>query len=324
MAFALPTLAIPPIAHITTPIDPDWQELNQFRGAVETWMNTTLTHLAVYNPNHGWNLALPPVNVHNSTQPNQVQRLGELHDINITLFPIYAQAYAQVAAAIMGGAAAPQVNPAQPPAQPRPPKVKLPEGFNGKSAAKAQHFIRECENYAQITPFIDAVTQIRWALQMLEGDTAHWRDEMLDGYDVVAPAAPPPHLIDWDDFMMVFEARWMDPHEADKALDKIMRGLIIQKTSVKIYNNQFNEAMGLAGLTGANTAIDHAYVIGLKGPVHQAAIAPQMAAPNMTFTKKQALMVRIDEMLMQTQPQTQNTRNTNATPQQGHAQSTFP
>jgi len=159
---------------------------------------------------------------------------------------------------------------------------------------------------------------------MLEGDTAHWRDEMLDGYDVVSPAAPPPHLIDWDDFVTVFEARWTDPHEADKAMDKIMRGLIIQKTLVKIYNDQFNEAMGLAGLTGANMAIDCAYVIGLKGPVRQAAIALQMATPNMTFTKKQALMVRIDKMLMQTQPQTQNTCNTNATPQQGHAQSTFP
>ena len=147
---------------------------------------------------------------------------------------------------------------------------------------------------------------------------------MLDGYDVVAPAVPPPHLLDWDNFVTTFEARWTDPHKANKAMDKIMRGLIIQKTSVKIYNDQFNEAMGLAGLTGANTAIDCAYVIGLKGPIRQAAIAPQMAALNMTFTEKQSLMVRIDEMLMQTQPRTQNTRNTNTAPQQGRAQSTAP
>ena len=76
---------------------------------------------------------------------------------------------------------------------------------------------------------------------------------------------------------------------------------------VKKYNDQFNNALSLTGLTGANTAITQAYISGLKGPVQAYAFAPLCTNPNMTFQECQALMVDVDKELQQTQPQHQYT-----------------
>ena len=94
------------------------------------------------------------------------------------------------------------------------------------------------------------------------GDAAQWRNEKLD--ELAPGAPPPPHMNDWPDFVAHFNERWTDPHEEEKQLNRIMQGKITQCMSVKIYNNLFNEALGMTTLTGADTAILCAYTTGLK------------------------------------------------------------
>ena len=53
-----------------------------------------------------------------------------------------------------------------------------------------------------------------------------------------------------------------------------MKGAITQRTSVKIYNDKFNEALGLNTLTGADISMLHTYMTNLKPAVHNTAIAP--------------------------------------------------
>ena len=79
-----------------------------------------------------------------------------------------------------------------------------------------------------------------------------------------------------------------------------MQGKITQHTSVKIYNDLFNEALGMTTLTGADATILRAYTTGLKPMVRNLAIAPLRADPHMTFHNQQVLMVDIDESLQQT------------------------
>ena len=62
-----------------------------------------------------------------------------------------------------------------------------------------------------------------------------------------------------------------------------MQGKITQCTLVKIYNDLFNEALGMTTLTRANATILHAYTTGLKPMVQNLAIAPLHADPCMTF-----------------------------------------
>ena len=70
--------------------------------------------------------------------------------------------------------------------------------------------------------------------------------------------------------------------------------------SVKKYNNEFNKALALTTLTGADVAILRAYTTGLKPAVRNTSIAMIYANPNILFHRRQALMVEIDELLMQT------------------------
>ena len=136
----------------------------------------------------------------------------------------------------------------------------------------------------------------------MAGDAAQWRDEKLDELAPGHPAVA--HMTDWPNFVAHFNERWTDPHEEEKQLDRIMKGAITQRTSVKIYNDLFNEAVGLTTLTGADTAILCAYTTGLKPMVRNLAIAPLRADPRMTFHARQTLMVDIDESLMQTRQAT--------------------
>ena len=176
--------------------------------------------------------------------------------------------------------------------------MKSPETFTGKTTTEAQHFIRQCQNYLAVQNMLDAETEIRWALALMIGDAAQWQDEKLDELAPGAPAAP--HMNDWPDFVAHFNEQWTDPHEEEKQLDRIMQGKITQCTSVKIYNDLFNEALGMTTLTRADAAILRAYTTGLKPMVRNLAITPLRADPHMTFRNRQVLMVDIDESLQQT------------------------
>jgi hypothetical protein len=65
-----------------------------------------------------------------------------------------------------------------------------------------------------IAPFMDPQSEIRWALQLMRGITKEWHDKMMDGYGL--PQIPG-FLLDWDKFIEEFYARWVDPHEGEKA-----------------------------------------------------------------------------------------------------------
>jgi hypothetical protein len=308
MAFQLPQPVPQIIAQIADEANPTLQEVNAFQAAVVRYTQDILNHLVFLNPNHGFNQRVPLPSVVASTNDELILKVTQLRDHVNALFPIYGLAYMTAAQQFVAAAAAPV--PAPPPAAPvaRPPKTKLPSEFLGKSAASARHFVQQCCNYIQITPFPDPETEVRWVLQLCEGDTAQWRDELLSHYDDLLV---PQYLLDFDDFVRHFKARWTDPHESEKAMDRIMNHTIRQKTSVKKYNDEFNEALTLANMTGADRAMLRAYETGLKTQVRNAAVVAILQTPNMTFFERQALMVRLDETLEQTrerQPSTTPTR----------------
>jgi hypothetical protein len=247
-----------PVAVIAHKDNPTCAEIATFRTAVEAWLTTALGQLIFMNPNHGFNRALPNVPHNNATQQTHLDRLNELRTYVSILFPIYTHAYATIARAMAAGNQPPPVPPAL---CPRPPKTKLPDYFSRKSQALARHFIRQCINFITINDFPDPETEVWWALQLMEGEAAHWRDEQLQKYNrVIVPA----YLHDWDLFIAHFNDRWTDPHEGEKAMDRIMNKNIIQRTSVKAYNDTFNEALALTTETGANLMVLRAYETGLK------------------------------------------------------------
>ena len=88
-----------------------------------------------------------------------------------------------------------------------------------------------------------------------------WKEEQFGLYELLHVLQD---LMDWDDFVEVFQKRWTDPHKAKKALHKIQQGQSIQRTSVKLYKNQFNEQLQLTSLDRTSPAILQAYMDGLK------------------------------------------------------------
>ena len=134
-------------------------------------------------------------------------------------------------------------------------------------------------------------------LQLMDGEATQWRDEMQDDFNQNPAMA---HLNSVDDFIDEFKAQWMDPHEDKKALDQIMTGKITQTTSVKRYNDAFNNTLRLTNKDPANAFVVWAYEAGLKPGVANTAITPLLANPCMTLHEKQAMMVWIDESLMKT------------------------
>ena len=205
----------------------------------------------------------------------------------LTLFVGYATAYNTFVVRLAQGGAAPANIPLP---QPRPQKMKLPAEFTGKDAAAARHFLKQCNNYINQQHMNDDEERVRWTLQLMEGEAAQWRDEMLSGFDAVIP---PQHCIDWDDFQREFRLRWEDPYESNKATIKLMGGTLNQTTSVKKYNDLFNGYLDLSPYDGTNGMVLDSYERGLKYEVLNGAMAQR--TPNMTFADIQRLMVQVDE-----------------------------
>jgi len=82
-------------------------------------------------------------------------------------------------------------------------------------------------------------------------------------------------------------------------MDRLMHRGITQKTSVKIYNDQFNEALVLANQTGATLAFHRAYENGLKEPVINALVPIKILNPRLTFRELQQHALTIDKGLQQ-------------------------
>jgi hypothetical protein len=296
MAVQLPPFLTMPTAVITDEADPDHAEIIAFRTSIEPWRTSIIAAMTNLNPNWGGAPPLPGEPAHNAGAAARIARLTELRQVVYTMFPHYAAAYTTFANALAAGNA-PQVPPPPPlAATPRPPKTPAPKKFTGRSSADACHFLQQCENYADICPFASARQEIRWILNLLEGDTRSWHDEQLKMYACIPP---PAHLTDCALFDVEFKAQWTDPHEGEKALDKILKGNIVQRMSVKLYNDQFNEALTLSGESEQSLSILRSYDTGLKPAICNLAIIALKANPNMSFHDCQQLMISFDESLMQ-------------------------
>jgi hypothetical protein len=301
MAFQLPNFQVPPVATIADPADPTRAEIVAYRTLTTQWNTTVLNQLSICNPNHGYAVPYPNDPPVNADQAARIVRLQEIRQYVDGLFPIYAAGYAALAQAIAAGN---QPAPAVAAPRPRLPKTALPDKFVGKSSAAARHFLQQCEKYAAICPFSSPEKEIRWMLQLMKGEASHWRDAQLDQYKLVPP---PAHLANRALFVVEFRARWTDPYESEKALDRILKGYIVQRGSVKVYNDQFNKALSLTTETGTNASILRSYETGLKSTVRNAAVVALLATPNISFPDRQKLMARLDETLMQTRAQTNPT-----------------
>ena len=280
--------------------EPTVMEIIAFHNDIVRFMAAIAPLLAIANPQHGLTAAPQAAPPAGAALAVWVASANALELFSQHYFNVYATTYGQFVAVLAAQAVQPAAPPAAPPV-PRPPKMKSPETFTGKTTTEAWHFIRQCQNYLAVQNMPNAETEIRWALALMIGDAAQWRDEKLDELAPGAPAAP--HMNDWPDFVAHFNERWTDPHKEEKQLNRIMQGKITQRTSVKIYNDLFNEALGMTTLTGADAAILRAYTTGLKPMVRNLAIAPLRADPRMTFRNRQVLMVDIDESLQQTRQQ---------------------
>ena len=286
MAFNLPPLLNMPVAVITDEAVVERAELHVYHTAVNTWHNQIDRQMGFLNPQYAM-LAVPVMPPVNAGVAVRVVRLAELHTMVLNLFAGYAMAYNAFVVRLAQGQAAPANIPLP---QPRPQKMKLPAEFTGKDSAAAHHFLKQCNNYINQQNMNDDEERIRWTLQLIEGEAAQWRDEMLSGFDA---ALPPQHCINWDDFQREFRLQWEDPYEANKATIKLMGGTLNQTTSVKKYNDVFNGYMDLSPYDGTNGMVLDAYKRGLKYEVLNGAMAQR--TPQMTFADIQRLMVQVDE-----------------------------
>src|SRR5258706_12787452 len=289
-----------PVATIANEADPTALEVNAFKTDVTTFIHATSATLTLGFPAHGYVVALPGNVAANASQANRVGRAAELRTYIQGYFNVYTQAHANFVTLIAAAAVA---LPAPAAPHRRAPKSNLPSEFLGKSPTEAWHFIQQCINYIAIQQFPNVETEIQFILGLCAGNAAKWANEQLIAMSALAPVLPQ-YLADFDDFVVEFTRRWQDPHEEEKQLDWIMKGGIVQHTSVKKSNDEFNKSLALTTLTGADVAILHAYTTGLKPAIRNTSIAMIYANPNILFHRRQALMVEIDESLMQTRQAT--------------------
>jgi hypothetical protein len=104
----------------------------------------------------------------------------------------------------------------------------------------------------------------------MDGDVHAWHNKQFTGYNWIQP---PAFLTHWDLFQTHFESCWLDLHKGQKALNTLLKGVIIQKYSVKQYN-KFNKLLTLTNTNSQNPAILCQYVTSLKPLIHTTTITP--------------------------------------------------
>jgi hypothetical protein len=77
---------------------------------------------------------------------------------------------------------------------------------------------------------------------------------------------------------------------------------VSQCTSVKVYNDAFNELLNLTSLANTSMAVLCAYNAGIKTDVWTAALPALRANRNISFHDRQQLMVEMDESLQERRP----------------------
>ena len=267
---------IPDLLPFTNSSDPKPAEVDVFRASLATWGSAVLAQVQIYDPNQVQNITrvqLPgrtsaPTNATAIQCFSMIQQLMTWANQVNTVYTTAHHSYATHLVSALGQNLQQAINAFT--ADLNRPQIKLPEPFTGKTAA-AHYFMTECNNYAAIVNFRNDEQRIRWALQLMEGDAKAWCEKQFDDMKITPL---PNQFTTWGAFQAHFEGRWLDGHEAERALDRLLKGEIFQRTSVKEYNDAFNELLGLTLVDGSNPAVLRRYIIGLKTAVRTTAIAP--------------------------------------------------
>ena len=157
---AIPIFQTLPVATLADATDPTIPEVIAFRTTVSTFQTATRPLVEVVNPQHGFAMAFPNNPPLGANQDARVAQLEELQEFALEWFNLYTHTYAAFTTLLVGGQAVPAVPAAPAPVPaPRPPKMKSPEIFMGKSTTEARHFMRQCQNYLAVQTMADPETR---------------------------------------------------------------------------------------------------------------------------------------------------------------------
>ncbi len=264
MAAPVPVFTPNDITHIT---NQEWETYRNNVDAFHTQVQndiTTLDATAVLEPT-------PAVFTANPT--NATGRLNAAMQASLWLYRLQAQHNGlQVAAAVANAAAG---QPAAPPpaaggvnmnlllqmmaqmqqqqahAQAGPPprvKTALPAKYD-RSTTLARRFLSECENYFILNPMA-ADQQVRFALQLLEGEAGQWKETQLDTLQLVPL---PPWANNWRLFKDEFNERFEDREAQSRARHLLLTGKIVQTTTVRKFIEQVRDVCQKAGWNNEDT-----------------------------------------------------------------------
>jgi len=121
-------------------------------------------------------------------------------------------------------------------------KVALPKPFTG-DRRKTNVFMRSCENYFILNHMTEE-EQVRFALQLIEGDAEYWKETTFANLD---NPMPPLWADDWDLFCTHFESRFCDHQEQERAEHTLATGKLVQVTSALDFIDKVRDTCQKAG-----------------------------------------------------------------------------
>jgi len=265
MALPIPLLQQ---AAATTVTNGEW---TQYRDDVDTWFTQITLDIHAVDPNV--QIEQPPVIYTTANPTTNTGRLGCMAQTQAWMYRVHQQELnalhaanvaQQVAAAV--AAAAAQAQPQQqlqqqqvwvggPPAGPPPQfyhallqqrggrvKAALPKPFTG-DCRKTNVFMRSCENYFILNRMTEE-EQVRFALQLIEGDAEYWKETAFADLD---NPMPPLWADDWDLFRAHFEQRFRDRQEQERAEHILATGKLVQVTSASDFIDKVRDTCQKAG-----------------------------------------------------------------------------
>ena len=125
-----------PVPVYTDVDEPTVMEITAFRDDIVRFMAAVAPLLAIANPQHGLAAAPQAVPAAGATLAVRLASANALVLFSQHYFNVYATMYGQFVAVLAAQAVQPAAPPAAPPA-PRPPKMKSPETFTGKTTTEA-------------------------------------------------------------------------------------------------------------------------------------------------------------------------------------------
>jgi len=121
-------------------------------------------------------------------------------------------------------------------------KAALPKPFTG-DRQKTNVFMRSCENYFILNRMTEE-EQVRFALQLIEGDAEYWKETAFADLD---NPMPPLWADDWDLFRAHFKQRFRDRQEQERAEHTLATGKLVQVTSASDFIDKVRDTCQKAG-----------------------------------------------------------------------------